>query len=267
MMELERTYTSNIQKGGALTRECRALLLEWSPEESLSDFEARVASENLLGKVSRRRVRDIINRIFKRRFDGTRTPGPAHPRRLVEMGASVEVIDKILYYHAALADDLLYDFVADFLYDKRAEGGLRITIQETEEFLLDMERSGRLDRRWTPIVRTKVARGLLAACRDFHILEGAVRKSFAPVSMPIEVFIYVAYWLRERVASASKILDHRDWQLFLLEPSTVEQHFLSAHQESWLKYHSAGRVVRIDWSYPTLSEVVDALAQRAHSHA
>lgn len=267
MTELQRKYTSNLQKGGALIQECRTLLLEWAPHESLTHFENRVASENLLGKVSRRRVRDIIKRVFKRRFDDERTPGPEPLHRLIETGVSVEVIDKILYYHTALAEDLLYDFVSCFLYKRHAEGGFRISVRETEEFLWGMERSGRLSRRWTPAVRTRVARGLLAACRDFHVLEGAVRKSFAPVSMPLEAFAYIAYYLRAKVASASKILEHSDWRLFLVDPGAVEQYFLSAHQESWLKFHSAGRVVRIDWSYSNLLEVVDALAQRSHTHA
>ena len=267
MTEVPREYTSNIQKGGALIQECRALLLEWSPGESLKDFEDRVASNNLLGKVSRRRVRDIINRIFKRRFDDARTPGAMPLRRLIEAGASAEVVDRILYYHAALADDLLYDFVSGFLYKKRAGGGFRITIRETEEeFLIGIERSGRLKRPWSTAVRTRVGRGLLAACRDFHVLEGTARKSFAPVVMPIDVFIYIAYHLRGRGVSASKIVEHTDWRLFFLDPDTVERHFLSAHQEGWLKYHSAGRIVRVDWPCSKLLEVVDALAQRAHAH-
>jgi hypothetical protein len=267
MMQLQRRYTSNLQKGGALIQECRTLLSEWVPDESLTHFENRVASKNLLGKASRRRVRDIIKRIFKRRFDPERTPGPEPLHRLIRAGVSIEVVNKILYYHTALSEDLLYDFVTLYLYTKHSEGGFRVTVQETEEFLLGMERTGRLTRRWTPAVRTRVARGLLAACRDFHILEGATRKSFAPVSMPMEAFVYVAYHLKQRVASASKILEHSDWRLFLIDHEAVERHFLSAHQESWLKYHSAGRVVRIDWAYSSLLEVIDAIAERAHSHA
>lgn len=266
MTEYRRRYTSNLQKGGALIQECRTLLLEWSAQESLSHFENRVASNNLLGKVSRRRVRDIIKRIFVPRFDNNMTPGPDPLRRLVEMGASAAVVDRILYYHAALAEDLLYDFVTHFLYEKHAEGGFRISIRETEGFLAGIERAGQM-RRWTPAVRTRVARGLLAACRDFHLLEGANRKSFAPISIPMEVFVYVAYHLKGKVASASKLLAHSDWRLFLLDQGAVERYFLSAHQENWLKYHSAGRVVRIDWSYSNISEVVDALAQRSHAHA
>ena len=50
---------------------------------------------------------------------------------------------------------------------------------------------------WTETIRIKVARGLLAALRDFGILTGAVRKEFAPPSLSIAGFGYVAFRLHE----------------------------------------------------------------------
>ena len=260
-------YTTNVQKGGALIRECRMLLLEWLPAESIDQFLERVSAHNVLGKLSRRRVRDIVKRIFIPRFNGTRTPGAAPVRRLLESGAAPEVVDRIFYYHAALADDLLYDFAGDFLNRKRSEGGYEVTVAEAEEFLLRLQRSGQLERPWSPATRTKVARGLLAACRDFHLLAGAARKRLAPVALPMEVSVYVAYHLKETVGSASRIIAHPDWRLFFLNPRDVEQMFLGAHQEDWLKYNAAGGVVRVDWHFSNLMEAVDALAKRAHSYA
>lgn len=267
MSGLDRHYTTNIQKGGALIPECRSLLLEWSPSESLEEFTNRVTTENLLGKMSRRRVRDIVNRIFKRRIDEERTPGASPARHLIEADVAPEVTDRVLYYHAALADDLLYDFVVDFLYQKLVGRGYEVTIGETEEYLASLQHRGRLEHLWTPTVRTKVGRGLLAACRDFHLLEGKIRKNFAPVSLPMEVFIYVAYHLREKVGSPTRVLEHSDWRLFFLDPPRVEQMFIRAQQDHWLTYHAAGRVVRVDWCHSNLMEAVDAVAQRAHSVA
>jgi hypothetical protein len=265
--EQRRHYTTNIQKGGALITECRNLLLEWSATQSMDQFIERVTEENLLGKLSRRRVRDIVNRIFRRRFDSGKTPGAEPARALLESGAPPEVTDRVLYYHASLADDLLYDFVVEFLNPKHTERGYGVTIGDAESFVATLERGGHLVRQWTPTIRTKVARGLLAACRDFRLLEGRIVKKFAPVSMPMEVFVYVAYYLKEKVGSAARILEHSDWQLFFLDHRVVEQMFLRAHQEGWVMYHVAGGVVRVDWCYANLMEAVNAIAQRAHSIA
>ncbi|MBZ5596032.1 MAG: DUF1819 family protein [Acidobacteriia bacterium] len=263
----ERHYTTNIQKGGALIRECRILLLEWLPTESIDQFLERVSAQNVLGKLSRRRVRDIVKRIFKPRFTATGTPGAMPVRRLLESGVAPAVVDRVFYYHTALADHLLYDFAGEFLNRKHSQGGYGVSITEAEEFLLRLQRSGQFDRPWSPATRTKVARGLLAACRDFHVLEGAVRKHLAPVALPMEVFVYVAYYLKERVVSASRMIEHPDWRLFFLNHRDVEHMFLRAHQEDWLKYNAAGHVVRVDWHFSNHMEAVDALAQRAHSYA
>lgn len=250
-----------------MIRECRILLQEWLPGESSDQFLDRVTGQNVLGKLSRRRVRDIVKRIFIPRFNEAKTPGTMPVLRLLKSGAALDVMDRILYYHAALADDLLYEFAGEFLYRKHSGGGYGITISETNEFLLSMQRSGQLEHPWSPSTRIKVARGLLAACRDFHLLQGAARKRLAPVVMPFEVFIYVAHYLKEKVGSASRIIEHPDWSLFLLNHREIEQMFLRAHQEDWLKYNAAGGVVRIDWHLPNLMEAVNALAQRTPSYA
>jgi YD repeat-containing protein len=83
----------------------------------------------------------------------------------------------------------------------------------------------------------------------------------------MEVFIYVAYYLKEKVGSATRIVEHSDWRLFFLDPPKVEQMFIRAQQDTWLTYHAAGRVIRLDWYHSNLMEAVDAIAQRAHSVA
>ena len=66
--------------------------------------------------------------------------------------------------------------------------------------------------RWTETIRTKVARGLLAALRDFGILRGAVRKEFAPPSLSIAGFGYVAFRLHEEGASSRALFASPVWR-------------------------------------------------------
>jgi hypothetical protein len=114
-----------------MIRECRILLQEWLPGESADRFLERVSAQNVLGKLSRRRVRDIVKRIFLPRFSDAKTPGTMPVLRLLKSGAAPDVLDRIFYYHAALADDLLCEFAGDFLYQKHTERGYGVTISET----------------------------------------------------------------------------------------------------------------------------------------
>ena len=113
---------------------------------------------------------------------------------------------------------------------------------------------------WTETIRTKVARGLLAALRDFGILSGAVRKEFAPPSLSIAGFGYVAFRLHEDGASSRALFASPVWRRWLLDPARVTELFHEAERQGLLRYSSAGSAVRVDWLQDTLSEVVCAVA-------
>ncbi len=61
-------YTIAVCKGSALLDETKALLRAWQPEETIKEFSARVLRNDLLGKSTAYRNRDIVRRVFARRL-------------------------------------------------------------------------------------------------------------------------------------------------------------------------------------------------------
>jgi hypothetical protein len=106
-----------------------------------------------------------------------------------------------------------------------------------------------------------VTQGLLATLRDFHILEGAANKRIAPTYLPVEAFAYVAFALHAHGASGERLAHHADWRLFLLSPEAVEQHFLEAHQRRLLSFHSAGKIIRVEFPTSTAEEAAHTIAR------
>ena len=104
----------------------------------------------------------------------------------------------------------------------------------------------------TETIRTKVARGLLAALRDFGILSGAVRKEFAPPSLSIAGFGYVAFRLHEEGASSRALFASAVWRRWFLDAARVTELFHEAERQGLLRYSSAGSAVRVDWLQGTL---------------
>lgn len=250
-------YTCNIMKGGAMLRECLLLLQEWRPGEKKEEFIDRVTGQNLIGKVSRKRVRDIINRIFFRRFLGEGESAALNLKSLLSLGYNEDLV-KLFYYHTALADELLYDFASSWLYDLYYSGRYRL---DTSDGVAFIEKLGNAAPQWSGSIKTRTARGLLAACRDFGLLSGAARKTFAPIHLPFLAFLYVAYYLKKNVPSAARLLAHPDWRLFLLSAGQVEQLFLEAHQNGYLGYYSAGGITRIEWKYDSFNEFFHAFTK------
>jgi pterin-4a-carbinolamine dehydratase len=107
-----------------------------------------------------------------------------------------------------------------------------------------------------------LTRSLMAALRDFGILEGATAKRIAPVYLPVESFAYLVFILHELGSNGERLTHHPDWKLFLMETPVVERLFLVAHQHRLLHYEAAGKIHRIDFSAQTLEEMADVIAGR-----
>src|SRR5580700_7825668 len=106
-------YSSKIIKAGALLPDTKTLLAHWDLSAPAVNNLDRLRRENVFGKASRSRVEDVLA-IFRQRFltDESVTRALVVLVRELLPAAS---LDRILYYHAARADLLLFDVVAEVL--------------------------------------------------------------------------------------------------------------------------------------------------------
>lgn len=252
MPQTPSTYHTRIQKGGALLDDMRMLVRSWDDVVSTSE---RRSARGLLRKKTLARSKDTFIRAFNPRFLHGNPPNAWKlVRALEDRNAAPELLGPLYYWITARSDRLLYDFVTQELIHIARSGDGTVRIEETVSWIRSqLERTGQ---EWTRTVTLKVARGLLAALRDFRILEGAMRKRVAPVHLPIESFCYIAFCLRQLGSDGEALVTHPDWRLFLLTPSLVERLFLDGHQRNYLSFHSAGRIYRID--FPTAKHEIYA---------
>ena len=257
----DQKYTSRLQKGGALLDDMRLLVRSWEEGVAWEEQVARGLSGNLLGKETRARASDVFRRTFALRFiKGYPPEAWKIVRPLEDRSVSIDVLKPVYYWITARSDILLYDFVSDFISGQSRSHDFYIRVEEVAVWITSRLRlSGQ---EWTPTVTLKVGRGVLAALRDFGILEGTSRKRIAPVYLPIESFVYITFLLNHMGASGGNLVNHPDWKLFLLPPSLVEMLFLEAHQRGLLRYDAAGNLYRIDFNASTFEEMADVVARR-----
>ena len=176
-------------------------------------------------------------------------------RPLEDREVHVEILRPVYYWITARSEPLLYDFVSEEIIAKSSDLDLSVRVDETSQWI-----NNRLltqDQTWTETVTLKVSRGLLAALRDFGILEGASKKRIAPVYLPVESFVYIAFNLHTLGNSGERLVTHPDWRLFLMQPFVVERLFLDAHQNRLLHYEAAGKIYRIEFPAKTVEEMAD----------
>lgn len=256
-----RPYNSRIQKGGALLDDMRLLVRHWHDEASFDEQRQKIILENILGKKTRTRASDVFRRAFAPRFlKGDPPESWRIVRPLEDKDLSLEVLRPIYFWITCRADELLYDFVVDFIFSISKGSDLHIRLDETKNWL--KAKLAEKSQTWSEVVILKVARGILAALRDFGLLEGRISKKISPPYLPCESFAYLAFVLHTLGNSGESLVTHNDWQLFLLSPAGVEHLLLEAHQRRFLRYAAAGRIHRIEFDAQTLEEMADVIVGR-----
>jgi hypothetical protein len=241
-------YTTRLQKGGALLNDMRQLVRVWkdAPVQEQRDSGIR---GNILNKGTRTRLADVYRRAFLPRFVNGPIPNAWRLARPLEsLDAPIQTVRPVYYWITARAEPLLADFSRDFIFHRQDLARTGIGTEEVLDWLFEMGCP------WSQAAATRVARGLLAALRDFGILEGRARKRLTSYTVSLPAFAYLAFCLKLQGASNRSLLGHEDWQLQLLAPSDVEHLFLCAHQARLLQYHAAGSTVSITFPTSSLGE-------------
>jgi len=256
----DRLYTSRLQKGGALLDDMRTLVRFWKDQGEHRQKEW-IVSENILGKHSRTRALDVYQEAFVPRFiKGNPPEAWKIVRPLEDRDLSIEIVRPIYYWITARSEPILYDFVVEEIVPKAKSMDVAVGVDDTERWV--QKKSKSQGRSWSRSVSIRVAQSMLAALRDFGILEGKAKKQIAPSYLPVESFAYLAFCLFKSGASGEKLIKHDDWRLFLLNQSVVERLFLDAHQSGFLRYEAAGRIHRLDFFANTMEEMADVIVGR-----
>jgi hypothetical protein len=250
-------FTSNIQKGGALIDDARRVVDVWDLQRDPVENLSRISEENLLAKPSRARADDVLLRILGPRLVD---PGPEIIPALKQLLPSPRGFADAYYFEAARDDALLAAFAEGPLFDWWDEGRIRVDVESVSTWLADLTARGEAPS-WSDAIRTKVARGLLAALRDFGVLAGRAHKEFTTPSLSLEGFGYAAFRLHSDGASSRALFATRVWRRWLLDPARVTELFHEAERHGILRFSSAGSAMRVDWVQPTLLEVVRAAAR------
>lgn len=243
--------TSRIIKAGALLEDTLRFLEAWDASLGPQANLARIRASGALGK-TRSRSEDVLLILRQRYVD----PGPHVVATLRRLVGDPTAFREASYYETARSDALLGLFAEEALYEWFASGQPHLRVDDVRAWL---ERDRRCPS-WGSQTRQRVAQGILAALRDFGILEGSAGspcKRFASPRLSLRGFAYVALRERERGLSDRSLVASRAWRRYLLSPSDVRALFLEADRLGLLRYAEAGSVARVDWIVRSLEEVPD----------
>lgn len=256
-------YTQALAKGGALLPETRSLLRAWRPDESRGEFTERVLRDDVLGRVTAHRVRDLV-RVFTLRFLQPDDTAARHLQRCVEPDAPRQVFSDLVFFYTAQQDDLLRDFTVQRYWPTVRAGALGIRNEDVQRLIAEAHRDGRIRAPWSPEIRRDMAGRVLITLTAFGLLseDRPSRRAVLPYTPADGSILYLAYLLHGRGVTDAALGEHGDWALFGLEPRDVWNRLEGLVSAGWLIVQRSGQVARISWTYGTVEEMLDVLAGR-----
>lgn len=235
---------------GSLINETYAVFRGWDYDLSKVDNLRRVREENSIGGTSANWAIDVA-KVINRRFD------PAgRDRPLVELskaGMDQDSWKPLLLFHITRDEFLLRDFLVNWLYDQFAQGAFRLSTVDVVAYLQTLSKKKGIEwsGQWSEKTTARVASGLLKIATDFGLLKGAIRREFNSYHLPETSFLYLLQAIAETEINARRIVDARDWRLFLLDPADVERELLRLHQFRKLDYQAAGSLAQLKLPHPS----------------
>lgn len=257
-------YTMEVRRGTALVNETAALLRVWDPGEPLEAFEGRVLRDDVLGKSTARRVKDLVRRVFARRYLLSGCGGePARALQRLLLAYGRDAIRGPALLHTCRADALLYDATLQLYWPAVRAGQLTLTVDDVLPFLRAAERDGRIPTPWSDTITPYVAHGVLSTWTGFGLLGQRVPRGYrlAVYRLDDRTTIYLAYLLHFEGCGDMDVVGHSDWALFGLQHDEVIARLHRLANQGWWEVQAGGGIVRLVWPYGSMVEVEDALTR------
>lgn len=236
-----------------LVEETYLVFQRWDPLKSRKENLDALRRTNFLGKRSSSWLNDV-SKVLNRRFDPSGRDAPL--AALATAGIDREIWKPILLFHMTRDEFLIRDFLSGWLFQQHEEGTWRLRVADVLPFLeaLHHRPDVRIKEQWSEATTKRVASGLLRFAVDFGLMSGTIVREFIPYHLPEEAFLYVLHALAEQEPNARRLVEARDWRMFLMSPSDVEQEIFRLHQFQRLHYEVAGSVAELRLPHATAAD-------------
>jgi len=260
-MSDQKKYTTELSKGQGMIAETLALLQLWTPGMSVVELKAAAVQDGVIGRATSIRVKDIVGRVFAKRYLQDQDKPAIYLKQLMDLGVSGKMMGQIFLIHTARVHDVLHDFICQAYWDKYIAGESIIRRQDALDFLERAANNGVIAPRWSDTMMLRVARYLTGCLTDFQFAgdDRAGRREILPVSISPLTTLYLAHEIHSSGFSDNALLEHEDWGLFGLEPMDVRNVLERVANGHFIPQFS-GDLVRISWKYKTMEEALSGIA-------
>jgi len=192
-----------------------------------------------------------VSKTLNRRFDPE-----GRDRALVELAKArfdPEAWRPLLLWHMTRDEFLVRDFLVGWLYPQFTSGTFRVRTEDVLGYVksLTKRKSVVWSGKWSDSTTSRVASGLLRLACDFGLMHGSQAREFASFHLPDPSLLYLLHAMSEAEPNARKMIQSKDWRMYLMDASDVEREILRLHQFRNLHYEVAGSLSQLELPHRT----------------
>ncbi|MBK1645200.1 hypothetical protein CKO25_11205 [Thiocapsa imhoffii] len=258
----QRRYTTQLAAGGGVIEETKSLLELWSPGMRSGELYSIALASGRFPTMSARRLRNLVAECFAPRYLIAEGAPARQLKALASTWPNVDLSQLFLIY-SSRANLILADFIRELYWPSYESGATTLSNPHARVFVERAIDDGKTIKRWSDKTVERIAGYLTACCADFGLLEAGRRSTrrFLPYRITPPVAAYLAYDLHLAGVGDNALLSHPDWALFGLTREEVLDRLKRLARHGLMIVQSAGEVVRISWTHPTLETLCDVLTE------
>jgi hypothetical protein len=237
--------------------ETKRILRTYVECKSYEELERRVVEENILNKNTDEYRTNILREVTRRHIPNKEEYAETPLMKIMSADVRSDVTDWCLYYEFA-QDPFLRLVTLDFLYPEFERGTLPVQAADIVTFTESIKQDYADLRDRSESTINEAATKYLTALRNYGLLEGTQRKEFAVTYIPDETVAYVVYRLFQKGAkSASEVIEHDDWKMFLMNESEAQRRIRDISPQ-YVSYEKRGSTERLITKHDNIEDLIDA---------
>lgn len=252
-----KKYNIDLCKGTGLVQESLLLLSLYSFNMSKSETTSKAIESNLLVKASNKRIKDIVEVAFYKRFVNEDPKAPIYLYSALSHNLSLDVIIQLFFIYTSRANQILMDFIQEVYWPEVKKGTHELDFSYSRRFILETIRQSDYIVGWSETTQKRVASYLISALVDFKLLDR--HRKVKTVFLHDVSANYLAHELHFKGLSDNAIVNSDDWKLFGYTKFDTTKHLERLSFQGHFILQNSGEIVKIDWMYKTMEEFINAI--------
>lgn len=253
----EKLYNIELCKGTGLIQETLLLLNLYNSGMTKQEMTSSAIESNLMVKASDKRIKDIVEIAFYKRYVNDDPTLPGNLQVLLKKSLSLDVVIQFFLIYTCRVNIILRDFIIQVYWPEVRRGTKILDFNYSRKFIAETIRQTDLISGWSDTTQKRVASYIIATLVDFRLLDK--ERKVKPFFLHDITANYLAHELHFKGLSDKTIVESEEWRLFGYSRLDTIKQLERLSFQGYFIFQNSGEIIKINWIYKNMQEFTHAI--------